>query len=158
MRAVRGTERIVDVDFAERRQRACEIGIVRFLLGMEANVLEQQDVAVLQFGDRVGGDVADAVAGERDRRAEPLVQFGRHRTQRHGRHGFPVRAAEVREDDRLRAVLLQVAQRAECRFDAGRIADRTVLHRDVEIFTHDDAFAAHVERIESLEFHAATDF
>ena len=45
VRAVRGAEGVVDVDVGEARQRARELLVVLLLLGVEAQVLEQHDLA-----------------------------------------------------------------------------------------------------------------
>ena len=51
VRAVRGAERVVDVDVRQFRQRPCELGSLLRLARLEAHVLEQQDLAVAQaFG------------------------------------------------------------------------------------------------------------
>ena len=45
MRAVRGAERVVDVDVGQRRQALREAGVVLLFFRMEAQVLEQHDAA-----------------------------------------------------------------------------------------------------------------
>ncbi len=45
VRAVRGAERVVDVDVGELGERACELRVVLGLAGLEADVLEHQDLA-----------------------------------------------------------------------------------------------------------------
>ena len=51
VRAVRGAERVVDVDVGELGERARELGVVARLARLEADVLEHQDLAV---GERLG--------------------------------------------------------------------------------------------------------
>ena len=75
VRAVRGAERVVHVDVGELRQRGREGRVVGGLARVEAHVLEQQDVAVAQLGDRVLGHLADAVARTR-RRARRAARPG----------------------------------------------------------------------------------
>ena len=52
MRAVRGGEGVVDIDVAELGERGDEGRIVLFLAGVEARVLQAEDVAGLHRGDR----------------------------------------------------------------------------------------------------------
>ena len=47
--AMRGTERVVDVEVAQRGEFLGERGIVLLFLGMEAEVFEQQDFAGLRL-------------------------------------------------------------------------------------------------------------
>ena len=56
VRAVRGAEGVVDVDVGELREGGREGRVVGRLAGVEAQVLEQQHVAVAQFGHGVLGD------------------------------------------------------------------------------------------------------
>ena len=65
MGAVRGGKRVVDPDVAEFGQFGDECRIVLFLVLVEAGIFQTEDVAVLHRGDGLGGDVADAVIGER---------------------------------------------------------------------------------------------
>ena len=48
VRPVGGAERVVDVDVGERRQLAARLGVVALLAGLEADVLEQQHLAVAE--------------------------------------------------------------------------------------------------------------
>src|SRR4029453_12737401 len=79
-----------------------EGGVVPSSLGMEAGVLSEQDVAVLQRPDRGLGFGADAVLGEGDRAAE---HRGARRLNVAGRllRVDALGAAEVGEEDRLAA-------------------------------------------------------
>ena len=52
VRAVGGAERVVDVDVGQLRQRARELGVVVGLARLEADVLEQQDLAVARARSR----------------------------------------------------------------------------------------------------------
>ncbi len=62
MGAVRGAEGVVDIHIRHIRQRLGEGGIVRFLLLMEAHVLDQGDLAILQRGGGLWAAIADNVA------------------------------------------------------------------------------------------------
>ena len=64
---MRGPERVVDVDVGVGRERRGEGRVVRLLLGVEAEVLEQQHLARSQALDRVLGPDPERVAGHRAR-------------------------------------------------------------------------------------------
>src|SRR5665213_2837194 len=51
VRAMRDRKGVVDENVAESRQRGDETGIVLFLAGMKARVLETKNVAGFHFGD-----------------------------------------------------------------------------------------------------------
>jgi hypothetical protein len=55
VRAVRGAERVVNVDLGERGEVPREERIVFLLFGVETQVLEHHDVAVLHGGDGLFG-------------------------------------------------------------------------------------------------------
>ena len=66
VRAMRGAERVVDVDVAERRECRRERGIVRLFLGVEAQILEQDDAARRWRRPRSAAWRSDAVGREGD--------------------------------------------------------------------------------------------
>ena len=74
VRAMRGPERVVDVDVGIRRQRGGERRVVLLLLGMEAEVLEEEDLARAEALDGVLRADAERVAGDRHVAAEQLGQ------------------------------------------------------------------------------------
>ena len=106
-----GRKRIVDVEVAERRQPFCELRVVALLFGVEAHVLQQQYVAVVQGCDGVLRGVADRVVGETHADAEPIGERLSDGAQGEARVAFAVRATEVREDDRTRTLFVKPAQR-----------------------------------------------
>ena len=63
-------------------ERAAQVVVLAGLAGVEADVLEQGDVAVTEARDRLGRRRADGVVGERDRRAEQLTEPLGHRRER----------------------------------------------------------------------------
>ena len=65
MRAVRRAKGVVDVNVAQARQLLCERGIVLFLCGVIAQVLEQQHLA--RRGQHFLNFWTDAIRRERDR-------------------------------------------------------------------------------------------
>ncbi len=69
---VAGAEGVVDVEVAERGDLRGEGGVALLLLGVEAEVLEEDDFAGLQRGAGLGDRRADAVGQEADRLAQQL--------------------------------------------------------------------------------------
>ena len=74
MCAVRGAERVVDVDVGERGERLGELGVVGLLAGVEAHVLEHQDLAVDHALDRLLGLRPDGLGDEDDVAADQALQ------------------------------------------------------------------------------------
>ena len=127
VRAVRGAERVVDVDVAVRRERARERLVVRFFARVEAQVLEHRDLAVAQIGDDLARAVADGLVGERDVGVEQLGEPRRDRLERELRLGLAVGTAEVRAEHDARAAIDQVLQRRQRRADARVVGDFAVV-------------------------------
>ena len=102
-------ERVVDVDVGIARQRRRELRVVLLLLGVEAEVLEQQRLAVPEPLDRVLRPDAERVAGHRDR-AGAAAPTGRWPTgrSRSAVLDLAVGPAEVAGEDDLRALLEQL--------------------------------------------------
>ena len=94
--------------------------------------------------------VADAVFGERDRAADDLRDRGRDRPQRFLRVR-PLRAAEMREQDDLAALVGDLGDGRRDALDAGRVGDLAVLHRHVEVDAQQDALVLHVGLVEGAE-------
>ena len=145
VRAVRGCKGVVDVKVAERGEAFRELQIVALFFRMKANVFEQKHVAVVQLRDGALRLLADAVAGKVHARIEPVGERLCDGTQRIANVGPPVGTPEVREDDRSRPVLVQPAQRRNCRVGTRVVEDLSVVHREVEVLTHQDALTANVE-------------
>ncbi len=146
-----GGEGVVDVEIAERRQRRDEIAFVLFLAGVEAGILEEQDVAVLHLrhrGRRVG---ADAIVGEGDRTAEDGADRRHDLFQRHLGIRLALRAAEMGEQDRLAALVGDFVDGRCDGTDARVVADLAVRHRHVEIDADEDALAGEIGVVERAE-------
>ena len=151
MRAMRGAERVVDEDVAEFGDLLREGRIVLFLAGMEARVLEQEDIAVLQLGDGRLRNVAHAIVRERDRASDGLGQRFGHGRQRHRGHDLALRPVEVGKHDHARALLRQFANGGRLAVDAQRVGDPAVLHRHVQIGADEHALPLHVQVIKRPE-------
>ncbi len=126
---------------------------------IEANVLEQEDVAVGQAfraGQRV---LPDDVAGELDVAAEHVAEFRRDRGEGELRIGLALGPAQVGGDDDLRARLGERGDRRGGRDDATGVGDRRAVQRDVEVRAHQHATALDAggeQILESLNCHCST--
>jgi hypothetical protein len=67
MRTMRGAKSIVNVNISELRQRFSEPRIIRFFLGLEPEVLELDDIAIVHVRDDFLRRAADRVVAEYDR-------------------------------------------------------------------------------------------
>ena len=113
----------------------------------------QQDVAVRHRRDRRFGHVADAVVGEGDRHASDAARSAAATgLQRLLRRRARLRAAEMRQQDDL-AALCRRSRRSSARARSmrGRIGDRAVLHRHVEVDPHQHALAGEVDVVEGAK-------
>ncbi len=104
MRAMRGAERVVHIDVAQRGQLLREAGIVLLFFRVEAQVLEQHDAARTMRCARRIRRRTDAVFGKRDRTAQQLTRSRGNRAETHLRIRLALRTAQMRrEDDASRA-------------------------------------------------------
>ena len=151
MRAMRGAERVVDEDVAEFGDLLHEGGIVLLLAGMEARVLQQQDVSVLQLRDRGFRDIADAILRKGDRAPHRFRQRRGDGLERHRRHDLALRPVEMGEHDHPRALLGQLADGRRLAVDAQRVGHPSVRHGDVQVGADEDALSLNVQVIERPE-------
>jgi len=156
VRAVGGAEGVVHPDVAEPGQLAGEGVVVRLLLGVEAQVLEEQDVTVLEVLHQLADAVADAVVGEDDVLVEELRQPGGRRLQREA--GAVLRLAlgpaQVRGEDEPRAGPQRVLERGQRGADARVVGHAPLrVERDVEVHAHEHALARQVELIDGPQRH-----
>src|SRR5205807_2423821 len=98
-------ESIVDIKIAQLRQRFGELWIVRFLARMEADVLEQCDIAIIHVTDDFFRDLPDRVGAEGDGMFDQRMKMIGHWSERIFFDRLSLRAAEMRHQDRLRALL-----------------------------------------------------
>ena len=147
---MRDREGVVDENVAELGQRGDESRIVLLLAGIEARVLQADDVAGLHRGDRAFGGLADAVVDEFDRPLDDVGDLGGDRLERILRVA-PLRAAEMRQQDHLGALVGDFGDRGRHALDAGGVGDHAVLHRHVEVDAHQHAFALYVDMVEGAE-------
>ena len=149
--AVGGGEGVVDIDVAELRQLRDMGRIVLFLALVEAGVLEQQNLAVLQLGDRLGGDRPDAVGGESDGALDDLGDRGRDGPQRIRLVRAALGPAEMGEKDDLGALFREFLDRGGDALDPRRVGHAAVLGGNIEVDAQKDAFADDVGVVERAE-------
>lgn len=109
--------------------------VAALLLGVEAQVLQQDDLATASTVDGVLYRLADAVIGEGDALAEKLLEFGNNRLETVLCVGLTVRPAEVRHEDHCLGTIF------DCVLDRGKGTDNALvvgdllvgIQRDVEV-------------------------
>ena len=111
---------------------------------MEAEVLEEEQLAVAQPLHGVDGPHPERVAGDGDVSAEDLREALGDRSQPQTVLDLAVRAAEVAREDHPRAVGQEEVDRRDRGTDARIVRDLAVLQRDVEIDADEDALAGDV--------------
>ena len=113
VRAMRRAERVVDVDVGEFGELPGKRRIVLLLLGVEAQILQEDDAAATAcLGDRFLRRLADAVGREHHRVLQQFRHPLRDRLQRVLGVWSALRASEMRaENDRGRPLLERVLDR-----------------------------------------------
>ena len=140
VRAVRGAERIVDVRVGELGQPTGERRIVRLLSGLEAEVLQKDDLVGWQLVR--GGGVE-----RRDGAIEELRQPDADGPETQVVARLPLRPAEVRGEHERRSAVQQLVKGRERGADAQVVGDRTVVQRDVEVHADEDTPVGDVAEI-----------
>ena len=90
-----GREGVVDVAVGERRELLGEGVVVGFLLGMEAQVLEEEDLARAEAGRARAHLWPHAVGCERNRALEERLETVGHGTEREFRRRLALRPPEM---------------------------------------------------------------
>ena len=150
---MRGRERVVDEDVAERGHALGQFDVVFFLAGMEAGVLEHEDRAGRRFVDRLLGlaDIDPVGGDEADRVAHGIGDGGHHHFERELGVDLALGAAEMGEDDGLAVDLDDFADGRHQTLDAGGVGHLAVGDGHVEIGAHQHALAGEIEVVEGLE-------
>jgi hypothetical protein len=148
VRAMRCSERIIDVDVREARQRVGEDVVVGRLSRVEAEVLQQEDLARFQVVRLPTGVVPDDVGRHDDLTVEQLAEPRRHR--RHGVRG--VRGAlgttEVGCDDDARTLSEQVLDRRYRGTHTEVVGDLPFAERHVQVGPYEDTFPRGIQIVE----------
>jgi len=159
--AVGGAESIIDKDVAERGEALAELfnlGLVgldlvavlvdtfALLLDVEAEVLEENNTAVVGLVNKLLDLGADRVGGEGDALAEELLELGNDGLQRVLGVDLAVGASEVgHEDDGLCAMVDGVLDGGDGTDDALGVGDLVTVEGDVEVDANEDALALEVD-------------
>ena len=152
--AVGAAERVVDVDVGVARQRLRELAVVGFFLGMEAQVLEQRDVAPVGIDDDLAGTVAHRLVGQPDVGVDQLGQPRGDRFQRVLLVGLSLGPPQVRGEHDTRPLLDRQLDGGEALPNSGVIADgATGGQRDVEIDADEDPLPVDVQLRNRLDRH-----
>jgi len=156
MRPMRRPERVVDVDVGHVGQRLGEAGVVPLLLRVEAQVLEQEQVAGTQLADRDLDPRAKGVTGHPHVAAEQQAEPIRDRLEAQRVVDLALRPAEVAGQDHRRASLEEIADGGQAGPDAGVVGDPPIVERDVQVGPQEDPLAPNVDIPDRLLVHAAT--
>ena len=151
--AVRGAECVVDVDVGEGGELPGEAGIVGFFFGVEAEVLEQEDLARLELARHFFGDLAYAVGREGDVDAfseflvEELAEAVDDRAHGVFRIGLALGAAEVRGEDDFGGMAERVDDGGKSGDDARVVGDGLAVFGEghVEVYADEDALVGQVD-------------
>ena len=146
-----GGEGVVDIEVAELGELFDKGRIVLFLALMEAGVFQQQHVAVVHFGDCVGGRLADAVGAEGDRALDDVRDRSGDGLERIGLVRAALGPAEMREKNDLAALVGDLRDGRRDALDARRIGHPAVFGRHVEVDAQEDAFSRDIGVVEGAE-------
>ena len=146
MCAVHRAKRIGNIELRKGSKLLCKCRVVLFFFFMEAQVLKQEDLAILKLHGLLLRFFADAVIRKADLHArQQRLQTFRNRLERKLRLALALRAAQMGAQDHPRAMLKQIIHRGQGRHDALVIRDfARCIERHVVVHTHKDALALHV--------------
>ena len=108
-------------------------GVLGGFLRVEANVLEQHNVAIVHGGDLGLGVLTVGVLGQRHIGAQQLAEAGGNRGQAQLRDDLALRAAEVGHEDDLGAFFVQGLDGRQSGLDSTVIGDGGAVQRNIEI-------------------------
>ena len=143
--AVSGAEGVEHEDVAVGGEDLGDLGVVLLLALVEADVLEDEDLAVSEGIDGGLGLLAVGVVDELHVIAGDLGELVGGRLEGElGLGAVALGAAEVAHEDDLGALVLEVLDGGDGGADAGVVGDDAVLQGDVEVDAHEDALARDV--------------
>ena len=153
MRAVRGAESIVDIDFSERSKLLGKLGIVLFLFLVEEDVLQKNHVTGLHLGDALLRVGTDDVLGQHNLLVQLLAQTLGHGSQGVLHVELALGTAQMRAEDDGRIVIQQVLDGGQSRHNTGFIGNLRSVQRDVEVAANQYALAGYVDILNGLLVH-----
>ena len=151
---MRGGEGVVDVDVAQGGEFFAEGLVVLLLLGMESDVLQQDDIPRAHRRNRLLRDLADAVGDEGDLLAQERGEPLRGGSEAHLRHLLSLRAAQVGEQDRLPAVRHGVPDGGDRRLDPRVVGNvPRLVQRHVEIDADQHPLPGKIQLVDGAVLH-----
>jgi len=140
------TEGVANEEAIAKRGELLREGLVIFFFfGVEADIFEQQDVAIFQRFARGFGIGADTVIRKIHVFAQQLFEFFCCRLQGVFCIASALGPAEMRRQDKAGAFLDRQAKRRERLANARIVGDYAVLERDVEINAQKNTLAAEIQ-------------
>ena len=122
-------------------------GVLGGFLRVEANVLEQHNVAIVHGGDLGLGVLTVGVLGQRHVGAQQLAEAGGNRGQAQLRDDLALRAAEVGHEDDLGAFFAQGLDGRQSGLDSTVIGDGGAVQRNIEISANQNALALEISKV-----------
>jgi len=137
--AVSSAEGVVDEEISVGGELGGEVLVVLLLLGVEADVLEENNVTVLHFSHCLSDRDTNAIRDKGDGLAEELSE-----ARGDGREGVlglvsTLGAAQVGREEDLGTLGGQVLDGGDGTTDAGIISDLSLLERNVEVGTNENS-------------------
>ncbi len=142
--AVRRPERVVDVDVGVGRELRGELRVVGLFLGVEPEVLEQQQLPRSQALEGILGAEPERVPRHRDVATQQFGEALADGPQAQAVGHLAVRPAEVARQDHPGTLLDEQQDGRDRGPDPRVIGDLAVGQRDVEVDADEDAFAGDV--------------
>ena len=149
--AVGGAEGIENEDVTIGSELLGDLGIVLLLTLIEADVLENEDLARLDGGNGLGGLLTIRVGNKSNVKARELGELLGDRLE--GELGLEASAlgtAEVAHEDDASVVLDEILDGGKGSLDAGGIAHDAVLDRHIEVNANENAFAVDIDVADGL--------
>ena len=144
MGTVSRSERIVDVQIRDRCKFFRKLRVVLFLFRVEANIFQQQHIAISHCADFFRHIVSDAVIGLHDGFAEEFTEALGDRVETKFLI-YALRTTEVASQNHLCALGRKALNRGQGSPNAGIIGDRTFfVHRNVKVTPHKYALALQI--------------
>ena len=145
MGAMRRSESVVYVVVGQAGKLLGELGIVGFFFGMEAQILQQQSLALFQLSGHLFSFRADAFRAEayvftaRQFLVQQHTQALRYGFEAHRGIGFALGPAEVGDQHQPRPVTEGVLNRGQRFANASVVHHPAIFERHIEIYPHEDA-------------------
>ncbi len=145
MRAMGGSEGVVDIDIGERGERPRKRVVVFLLARVKTEVFQEEHVARLHPGHQFLYLRPDAIRREDDFFAQETLEPSGDRCEAVARVRFALRAAQVGAQDDLGPLIHGTVDGGQRGADPGIVGDlMVVVERDVEVSPDDDALVAKI--------------